>query len=128
MPRALRIGQYQIGLTQLGMLPLCNVLQSRIDPTSDYQEYTDNGDSDLNGAPIEAGFPTATWHWDRLSQTDYNTLLGFIGVCYINTRKNQGGGATDYATFSAIMPRPKGTFESGEWTDVSADLLMLEAP
>lgn len=121
----LRVGQYKIGTTLVGMQALCDILKERIDPECTFQEYAEAVGTDLTGATIEAGFPVATWHWERLSQTEYNTLLVYIGTVYIVTRVNTGGGSEDYLTYSGVMARPKGTWSSGEWVDVSVDFTML---
>lgn len=121
----LRVGQYKIGATLLGIQSLCDVLKERKDPESTFQEYAEAVSTDLTGATIEAGFPMATWNWERLSQTDFNTLIGYMGTVYITTRNNTGGGSEDYSTYSGVMARPKGTFVAGEWLDVSVDFTML---
>lgn len=119
-----RKGQYKLGSTSTPD-PLCDILHEREDPLSDFQEFTTVVGSDLTGAPIEAGLPTATWHWPRLSQTDYNLLVGLIGNVYLRTRNNVGGGATTYGDYSAVMARPQGTYEYGEWTNVSVNFVEM---
>lgn len=138
-----RTGQYQIGLDpgysfsvapETFMQPLCDVLDSDEEPISEFQEYTDTVGTDLNGMPIEAGFPTASWAWNNpMTQKDYNTLLGYFAsalgsLVYIRTRNNIGGSATAYGVYSAVMGRPTGTFNFGMWESVQVSFVMLETP
>ena len=122
----LRVGQYQLGATEVGMQSLCDILEERREPESTFLEYAEVVGSDLNEAPIEAGFPRASWTWERLSQTDYNILVGYLGTVYIRTRNNTGGGSEDYTNYSGVMARPQGTFSNGEWVDVTASFFHLE--
>lgn len=126
-----RIGQYQIGLTQLTMQPLCDLLATAEDPLASFQEYTEVVGNDLYGQPIEAGLPVASWSWNRpMSQTDFNTLVDLFtdaggSRLYIRTRNNVGGGATDYTTYTAFMARPTGTYNTGEIEGVAVNFVAL---
>ena len=122
----LRVGQYQLGATEVGMQSLCDILEERREPESTFQEFAEVVGSDLNEVPIEAGFPRASLTWVRLSQTDYNTLVSYMGVAYIRTRNNVGGGSESYGNYSSVMARPQGTFSNGEWVDVTASFFNLE--
>lgn len=94
-----------------GMHDICNLLNVGIDPVSTFQEYTEVIGNDLNGAPIEAGLPQATWAWDVMSQSDFQYLLNFIGATgsgsvYVRTRNNSGESGYDFANYLAVMTRP----------------------
>lgn len=129
-----RIGQYKIGLTEIGMASLCDVLKIGDDPVASFQEYAEVVGDDLNQMPIEAGFPNATWRWDRpMTQEDFNTLLGYFAsasgtVIYIQTRNNVGGSASDYTVYAARMKRPTGTHVTGMWEEVEVQFVALEIP
>ena len=130
----LRVGQYKIGLTEVGLQALCDVLQTRDDPISEFLEYAEVVGADLNESPIEAGFPRAVWRWTSpLTQTDYNTLMGYFTAAsgadmFIRTRNNVGGGSETYTVYSARMKRPSGTFSSGHWEEVECQFVALEIP
>lgn len=127
-----RIGQFQIGLTEIGMVSLCDVLDIGVDPISSFQEYADVVGDDLNQMPIEAGFPTAAWQWNiPMTQKDFNALVGYFtsalnAVVYIRTRNNVGASASDYTTYAARMKRPTGTFNTGMWGEVEIAFVALE--
>lgn len=90
-----------------GLKDICNLLSVGIDPTSTFQEYTEVVGSDMNSVPIEAGLPVAAWHWDAMSQEDFNRLLGYgPASVYIRTRKNSGTSGYDFSTYLAVMKRP----------------------
>lgn len=122
-----RIGQYKIGLTEVGMQPLCDLLGTVEDPLADFREYTEVVGNDLYGQPIEAGLPVAAWSWNRpMSQTDFNRLVDLFtdaagARLYIRTRNNVGGGAPTYSTYSALMARPTGTYNAGEIEGVTVN-------
>lgn len=104
-----KLGTYAGGVG--GMVDLCALLDTtKTDPyPTTYQEYTEQLDPDLNGAPIEAGPPVASWHWDWLPQPDIDALQsicsGASAQVYMRTRVNTGV-QYDWQTFTALMLRP----------------------
>lgn len=58
---------------------------------------------DLRGAPIRAGLPRLTWHWDWLRRADYGILLDYVGLVYIETVMPNGNSAR----FRALMSIPE---------------------
>jgi hypothetical protein len=71
-----------------------------------FTPYQQNVGSDLNGAPIWAGLPSARWEWTALPRTDFETLLNFCpngsALVFISTRRNDG----TFANFLALMKQP----------------------
>lgn len=124
-----RIGTYAGGVA--GMKSICDLLQIGIDPQSSF--YAEIVGSDLNGAPIEAGFPTATWAWEQMHQGDFNRLLAFIGATgsaavYIRTRNNSGASGFDFTDYTAIMHRPQAASRVGlELSEITIEFVGLEA-
>ena len=116
-----------------GMQDICTLLSVGVDPESDYQEYADVVGTDLNGAPIEAGFPQTSWRWSMMPQADFQYLLDFVastgnGNVYIRTRKNSGASGFDFADYLAVVKRPKsGTRQGLLVRDVLLEFVMLEA-
>lgn len=114
------------------MKEICDLLDVSNDPISTFQEYSEVVSQDLTGANIEAGFPTATWHWEQMNQADFQRLLNFIGSTgsgnvYLHTRLNQGASGYTFRTYSAIMQRPIGGERQGQNVmDVNINFVMLE--
>lgn len=104
-----KLGTYAGGVA--GMLGICDVLSIHSDPDSTFKEYSSVVADDLNGKPIEAGFPTATWTWPVMPQADFDRLLDYLGGAssvsvYIRTRNNSGASGFDFANYLAVMRRP----------------------
>lgn len=82
--------------------------------------------NDLNNAPVEAGLPSVTWHWDLLTRDDAAALMAFCpgasAVVYIETR----GGDFDFADFKATMCRPTFDGALGGVADFEIRFLNLE--
>lgn len=94
-----------------GLQGICDVLDIGVDPVSTFQEYSEVVGNDLNGAPIEAGLPMASWQWDVMTQTDFQRLLNYVSsgtsaYVYIRTRNNTGQSGVDAANYLAVMARP----------------------
>ena len=68
-----------------------------------YQAYSDIVGTDLTGAPIMAGLPKATWHWDWLSRADYALLKTYSGGCYVCSNL----GDDTFGVFQAVLAIPK---------------------
>mgnify|MGYP001236361279 CR=1 FL=1 len=64
-----------------------------------FTPYTAIVGTGLNLATIKQGLPMATWHWDFLTQADYNALMHFEGEVFICTRTDQG----TFANYSGTM-------------------------
>lgn len=108
--------RHKIGLTAVTMQNMCDLIKAGRDPVSTPVEFETVGD-DLNGVPIEAGFGTAAWEWDVLSQEDYDFILELQGdvpgrAMYIYTTKRNGASGIDFDTYACIAKRP--TFERRE--------------
>lgn len=104
-----KIGLYASGVA--GMKDICELLHIGADPISTFQEYTEIIGNDLNGQPIEAGLPQATWTWALMPQKDFEYLLDFTNAhCYIRTRNNSGASGFDFDNYSCYASRPVGEF------------------
>lgn len=114
------------------MNDMCNLLSVGVDPETEFVEYTEVVGADLTGAPVEAGFPKATWRWAVMPQSDFQWLLDFIastgsGNVYLRTRNNSGASGFDFANYSAIMARPKAGARQGLLVrDVVIEFIGLE--
>lgn len=107
-----KLGTYAGGV--VGMDDICSLLSIGIDPDSSLT-YPVIG-NDLNGAPIEAGFPTVRWQWDVMPQSDFEYLMNFIGATgnatvTIRTKKQTGASGFDFGNYRGIMKRPTATYE-----------------
>lgn len=113
------------------MEDICVLLKEGRKAKPTFQEFTEVVGADLNSAPIEAGFPTAAWHWDEMPQSDFDRLLGFIGATgsatvYIYTQTNEGSEGCTFATYTAVMHRPtKGDRIETDVTDVNVEFTGL---
>lgn len=101
-----------------GMKSICDLLSIGVDPITEFTEYSEVIGTDLNDAPIEAGFPRATWEWRVMPQSDFEHLNDFISSTgsnpvYICTRKNTGASGYDFANYLAVMRRPKTSGREG---------------
>lgn len=126
-----KIGTYAGGVA--GMNSICDLLQIGIDPDSKFREYAEVVGTDLTGAPVEAGFPTATWTWDVMPQADFDRLLGLVSngasaQVTIRTRNNSGASGFDFDNYTAVMQRPKAGIRDGlVLRNVTVDFSMLVA-
>lgn len=126
-----KIGTYAGGVA--AMKSICDLLEVGIDPQSTFKEYSETVGNDLTGAPIEAGFPTASWTWDVMPQKDFDRLLGLVSngasaQVIIRTRNNSGTSGYDFDNFSAIMNRPKAGIRDGlVLKNITVDFSMLVA-
>lgn len=125
---------YEIGASTAAMSNVENILTSSHDeglapvgmavrPHSYYHEAS-------SGREYGDGYPWCEWRFDGINQTDKNTLDAYLSGAqsaslYIKTRKEDG----TYATYSAIMHRPKyrdeGRYEDGIWQQIVYRFTML---
>lgn len=104
-----KIALYASGVA--GLKDICTLLNVGADPVSTFQEYAEIIGNDLNGQPIEAGLPQATWTWALMPQADFEYLLAFTNAhVYIRTRNNSGASGFDFANYSCYASRPVGEF------------------
>lgn len=122
--------EYKIATEAAGVGGLTNVesLATPVPaPKSTFEEYLEQvqlGDGTVRGA----GWMTATWHWDVLSQAQRNQLrtycTGASEVVYIRTRKNDSSDA--YANYKAVMIWPSEEKTAGRRLDFTLRFQALE--
>lgn len=120
---------FQIG-TGVGTLQDVRVLAGRNPGESFFQEFTEVVGQDGAGNPIEAGFPTAVWKWDLLTQAAFDELrnlcAGASAAVYIRTRTNEGAPNYAYKIFAATMKRPRAGSQPGQLRkDVTIEFINL---
>jgi hypothetical protein len=125
---------YQLATLAQGVAGLQDLVTiTGVDPQpSEFLEYSEAVAVSLTGKQIEAGFPTVTWTWDRLRQTEFDRLYsyctGMTSPVYIRTRVNSGTGY-NFGIFRAEMGRPKAKTAPGNMrTDVQVKFTMLRSP
>lgn len=102
-----KIGLYSSGVS--AMESICDLLEIGADPITTFQEFAAAVGNDLNGQPIEAGLPVATWTWDVMPQKDFDRLLVFANQrVYIRTRNNSGASGFDFANYAGYCSRATG--------------------
>ena len=108
--------------------PICELLNIGIDPESALT-YDVVG-IDLDGKPIEGGFPSAVWRWEFMPQSDFQYLLDFIaatgsGNVTIRTKNQSGASGFDFSNYYAVMKRPTATYEGLLRRDVVLEFTRL---
>ena len=108
--------------------PICELLNIGIDPQSALT-YDVVG-TDLDGKPIEAGFPSAVWRWAVMPQSDFQYLLDFIaatgsGNVTIRTKSQSGASGYDFSNYTAVMKRPTATYEGMLRRDIVLEFVRL---
>jgi hypothetical protein len=91
-----------LGTTQAGMQFLDDLLPESKEPRTfpiDYSEFVELG----SGVRLGQGWLRCLWHWDVLTETDRNTLYGYVGSVYIDTLDNDG----TIQTCTALMVWPE---------------------
>ncbi len=124
---------YQIGATVGGKVNVESLETDFPPPTGSAVKPFSVFRTTVGGLEYGDGFPETTWHFDFLTRTMLDTLLGYLsaaaqsGTVYINTRLQDGS----YVAYSAIMHRPKQgnemNWEIGGWREVTVRFTWLEA-
>jgi hypothetical protein len=113
--------EYELGLSVGTRTNVESLISSPPSPESELPHYPvyrveGTGDEEADG------FLQASWHFDYLSQEDFNTMEGYItgqsSVVHIKTKLRDG----TYVCFQCFMHRPKLYQEAkrimGGWRDV----------
>jgi hypothetical protein len=119
---------YEIGTTSNrdNLEDVIDVVPSPDSKTPHYVVFRDTG----SGPEVADGFEQCTWHFDFLSETDFNTLMGYVtgqsSTVHIRTKKDDA----TFACYACIMHRPKVPGEAKRmlgkgWSDVTVRFSQL---